>query len=660
MLCAQRAQAEGVPPADTLLPKTTVGFLSVTNYDDLSKQWKKTPLGKVLGDPVLEPFETDLKEQLRTKSAGVADRLGIHLDDLDGVPSGEAALALIQPKVGEAAVAMVIDVSGRIAKAQQVLAMARANLLNRGATESRAAVGEATLLVFDLPPPPAPPPTAKRPAGAPPEPPPASQQTVYFLAKNVLAAADNLAVARGILNRLLRDAHTDSLAQVPAYQKTMQRCAADAGSAVPQVRWFAYPLGWVEAAWAATPPAERQRRREMMEVLDIMRNQGFAAILGAGGFVDVAADGYQILCRTSIYAPRPYVRAMRMFVLPNQATNAFLPETWVPADLATYTTLYLSPLDAFDNFGYLYDAVVGEPGVWEQTLRGLIEDVNGPRLDLRNELVANLGQRVTVLGDYKRPITPQSERLLVAVEIKGLKEAQAVTKAVEKFFKDDPGAKRRVIAGRVIWEIIDEEQAGAPALKVEIPSLAPKKGPAKSKEEEDDEAGKSHLLPHGAVTVAEGHLLIATHIDFLRKILKPLPPAQMLRNNPEFLQVWKTSETRFVMSEQCGREFWWTDEKVRPTYELVREGKMPESDSILARVLNSASGAAQSGTPREQKIKGGKLPDFDVVARALGPVTAAAVSEPSGWFFKGVLLPKPAAATASEKPAAKPSGSAQD
>jgi hypothetical protein len=641
LLLAQPARAKGACPADTLLPKTTVGYLSATNYDNLSEHWNKTQLGKLLADPVMEPFETDLREQLRTQWAGVADRLGIHLEDLEGVPAGEAAVALIQPKSGEAAVALLIDVTGRLPKAEGVVAAARADLVKRGATESHLAVNGATLLVFDLPPP------------------ATSRQTIYFLAKNLLVAADNLAVARGMLDRLVHNTRADSLAEVPAYQKTMQRCAADAAGAVPQIRWFVYPLGYVEAIRAATPPEQRRRGKTLIE---IMRNQGFTALCGAGGYLDVGVDGYQILYRTSVYAPPPYVKAMQMFVLPNKPADAFVPQAWVPADIATYTTLYLDILNAFDNFGYIYDEVVGEPGVWKETLRGMIEDPNGPQVDLRKELVENLGQRVTMISDYKLPITPQSERLLFAVEVKDAKGAQAVAKAVEKCFKNDPGAKQRTIEGRVIWEIVEEEQPKVPSLSVEVPSLTPKKEGPKVKEEEEEEEAKSHLLPHGAITVAEGQLLIASHIDFLLKILRPLEPAKMLRNNQAFLDVWKTAQARFGMSAQCGRDFWWTDEKVRPTYELVRQGKIPESETLLARALNSVSGAAKKGTLRQQKIKGGKLPDYAVVQQALGPITAATTSEPTGWFFKGVLLPKPGPAgpAASDKPAAKAAANAKD
>ena len=85
---------------DTLLPKTTVGFVSATNSIRLTEQWNKTQLGKLMADPVMKPFEEDLRAQMQAQWSTLADRLGIHLDDLRGVATGEASLALLEPTTG--------------------------------------------------------------------------------------------------------------------------------------------------------------------------------------------------------------------------------------------------------------------------------------------------------------------------------------------------------------------------------------------------------------------------------------------------------------------------------------------------------------------------------------------------------------------------------
>ena len=64
-----------------------------------------------------------------------------------------------------------------------------------------------------------------------------------------------------------------------------------------------------------------------------------------------------------------------------------------------------------------------------------------------------------MVTDYNLPITTTSERLLWAIETK---DEAAVAKAIEKCVKNDPTIKKREIDGHVVWEIVEEEDAGVP------------------------------------------------------------------------------------------------------------------------------------------------------------------------------------------------------
>ena len=87
----------------------------------------------------MKPFEEDLREQLRAKWSTLADRLGIHFDDLHGLSTGEASLALLRlpPNAPgqdiRAATSLLLDVTGNLDKAKALLAKARAGLKGRGA-----------------------------------------------------------------------------------------------------------------------------------------------------------------------------------------------------------------------------------------------------------------------------------------------------------------------------------------------------------------------------------------------------------------------------------------------------------------------------------------------------------------------------------------------
>ena len=81
------------------------------------------------------------------------------------------------------------------------------------------------------------------------------------------------AVAKGSLSQVAATKRS-----WPAALKTCRRTIR------PHARWFIAPLGYAEATRAATPVEKRRRGKTIIE---IMRNQGYSAFQGVGGYVDL-------------------------------------------------------------------------------------------------------------------------------------------------------------------------------------------------------------------------------------------------------------------------------------------------------------------------------------------------------------------------------------
>ena len=100
---------------------------------------------------------------------------------------------------------------------------------------------------------------------------------------------------------------------------------------------------------------------------------------------------------------------------------------------------------------------------------------------------------------------------------------------------------------------------------------------------------------------------------------------------------------RLFSGEISLKSFLRTDEAYRPIYELLRQGKMPESETLLGRVLNrllSPTDEEDEGIVRKQRIDGRQLPDFEMVRRYFGPAGTLVRSEEDGWFVVGATLSK--------------------
>jgi hypothetical protein len=94
------------------------------------------------------------------------------------------------------------------------------------------------------------------------------------------------------------------------------------------------------------------------------------------------------------------------------------------------------------------------------------------------------------------------------------------------------------------------------------------------------------------------------------------------------------------LKEQSAQSFTRTDDAYRGVYELLKTGRMPESESMVGKLLNALLGEGKEGVLRQQQIDGSKLPDYDVVRRYLGPAGHTATTEAQGWMLTGFLLVK--------------------
>jgi hypothetical protein len=341
---------------------------------------------------------------------------------------------------------------------------------------------------------------------------------------------------------------------------------------------------------------------------------------------------FEMLHRTAVFAPpipgepEKYKLAMRMLKLPNGGDLDVQP--WIPRKLASYRTLNFDLQNAFNTFGSLFDAIAGYENAFSDVIEGFEKDPYGPRVKVREELVAHLGSRVTMVTDYAVPITTKSERFMVAIEVKN---QAAVEAAIAKFMNADPNAQAGEFEGKKVWEIMpaQEEVAELDLGGLELDGAA-------------EETKKDTAMSSSAVCVTDGYLFVASHMDFLKTFLTAKPEGEKLADAGDYREVNAALE-QLLKGDVAVRCFVRTDEAYRPTYELLRQGKMPESETLFGRVLNRLMTTPEDedeGVLRKQQIDGRQLPSFEMVRRYFSPLGTAVRSTDTGWFLAGATLAK--------------------
>ena len=616
--------AWAVQPSEKLLPNTTKGYVSTQDVDEVRKKFSETQLGEFVHDPLMEPFIEDFKKQIGQKLEAAGKKLGLRWPDLEGVYAGEVALALVQPdpkdKMSHATV-LIVDITGKRQQADALLKKVEANQKANKAKRTTIKVGDVEIISYTQP---------LRPDEK------VAETSYYFIKDEQLVLTDHLGVTKDIIRRF-SGVEKDTLESVEAFAFTMKKNIEAAGDDRHHVRWFVEPLGYAETARAA----EGGRKKRGTDPLKILQGEGFTAAQGIGGFVFFALNGREVTHRTLVYAPpvkKPAVEgdrynlSMRMLDFPKSAPGTLEPQAWAMADIATYVSFNWKMQAAFKYSESLVDAIIADKGAWKEIWKGMKEDEFGPEIDIFNDLVNHLGERATLLADVTVPVGLKSERLLALVEVKN---PAIVAKTLEKAFKADPSAKKRIYKGQVIWELTEEQLAGeSPELMIEGGFVA---GPEKKKDEPDE---KEKVLPNMAITVFSGHLVVSTHLNFVQELIDKAAAMPNLSVMPDYIRV-KDELIKLGSTNDSFRFFTRTDESYRATYELIQQGKLPEAETLLARLLNAMLGPTEEGVVREQEIDGKKLPPFDQMKKYLGPGGVyVQQDEKLGWWIVGCLLKK--------------------
>jgi hypothetical protein len=377
-------------------------------------------------------------------------------------------------------------------------------------------------------------------------------------------------------------------------------------------------------------------------MLKVLANQGYNAVQALGGVVSFATTEHEMLHRTFIYAPadpaakqgEKYRLAARMLQFPN--ATAHEPQEFIPRDVAMYVTMNWKLQDAFKYVETLVDEIAGDEGLFRGVLQGIKEDEDGVQVDVENDLVKFFAERASLVTDYQLPITPKSERFAIIIDVTN---AVQVAKTVDKALGKDPSAKLRQVKGRKVYEIVNEVEE-APGLMIDGPGGA-------SSNPADEEGGEEDkpALPNSAITVIKGAngnsgwLVIATHVDFLEKLFDRQAEKELLKDAADYAAVNEAIK-RLKGGTEALRWFTRLDESIRPTYELVQQGKMPEAETLLGKLLNRLLGPDDKNAVRQQVIDGTKLPDFQVARRYLGPAGGYITSGDDGWFVTGCVLNK--------------------
>ena len=249
------------------------------------------------------------------------------------------------------------------------------------------------------------------------------------------------------------------------------------------------------------------------------------------------------------------------------------PEPWVPGNVTTYYSLSWDLDGAYNALNDLVNQF--QPGMLQVVQQGLVGPNGGEPIDLQKDIFGPLGNRLTVISDFKKPIKEDSQRFLFGIAVTDVKKFQATLNKIIAIAGGDPA--KRDFQGTTIYDF----------KLPEMPAAGGGNGPLKN--------GTISLA------IAKDTLFLASEPALLETVLRG--GGGTLSDHAEFLSVAKqfpaqTSSINYARS----------DESSRASYDSIKNGDFEKQLK-----------ANPNGPDLSKFFDKSKLPDFSVFIKYLAP-----------------------------------------
>lgn len=546
-------------PPEKAFPDSTVFFLKFNNAAGLRESFTQSQLGQLWADPALKPFKEDLSSKLDDSSKELKNKVGVSIRELIELPQGTVAFGVVPTKddvENPAALLLSADAGKNAEKMAEVLTKATKQSEEAGAKVAKEEFKGLTLYVIKAPEP------KDKKDGDKPAPPAVwtHDGAQFYFGSDLDSLKDLIAHASG---------REKSLAAEDNFATAQKKLGSDG-----QVYWYADMgkfLGLVSKAGAKGKNAANiQQFKDMSQML------GLGGVKVASGSFALNTGNYDSVSKTFVLAPAPLQGLLKVLAMPKVSLK---PESWVPATVASYQSFSWDLDAAFVAINDL--ANMFQPGVLNVLEQQLVGPNGGEPINLKKDIFDPLGNRITILSDFKKPITEDSQRMVLAVALgNDSKDATTIQNTITKLIGlSGATPKKREFKGATIYDFDVPEIPNANAGQVQF------KGPI-------------------SVTIAKNSLFVSTEPTLLEQLIRGGGPP--LADNAEYLAVAKeipekVSSVTYIRPE----------ESARLSYEMLKNGQFEKA----------LQGAAVAGGPDVSKLgklfDKDKLPEFSVFAKYL-------------------------------------------
>ena len=588
------AQAQPpAPPSATkltapqLFPEKTLAYLRIDNVKELKAALDQSSMGKLAKDEQIRPILAEFYGSLINSTDAIRENIGLNLDEILAIPTGELAIALlpsdqtqgkvesrkneqqqdeVKITVNRPSVAIMMDAGEEISGVQVILDRVRSSIDQR-MVHSETQLGSLTLHQFTNP---------ER----------ANERFGYFIDQGVFIACSDLTGLERLAQRW-SGAPVDwpALAENRRFTSIMGRCVGTQGER-PHVSFFADPLAIIRQV---TP-----RSASTSFAFALLPALGLDDIQAVGGSCIVAPPDFDAISHFHVLLGSPR-RAVLALLRPKSGST--VPEDWVPASVGSYSTINWDAASTLQGIEQLYDQFRGE-----NALQTEIFDRASQRLkiDFKKDFLDSLEGRFTMIQGFVRPVRINSGSNVYAIRVRNA-----------DYFKNNVLPKLMELVSQ--RQEVKSENFGRLQVQVFMPQKATD--------------GSALRVPEICVTMIDDYLVISDSRFMMTEISSSMnSPEDRLNQALDFQMISDRIKAQLQDKECSALMYARPEESLQLFYELARD---PANRDRLRQV------SANNGFFKAllAALDNHKLPEFSVIAKYLAPSGGFLVEEETGLHY---------------------------
>ena len=593
LLVSRPIRAQEPPAAPTkltapqLFPEKTLAYVRVNDVKELKEAMSRSSMGKLSQDEQIRPILAEFYGSLINSTETIREMVGLNLDELLSIPSGEMAVALLptdqtatrqrgqgnnrndsEPavqEVTEPSVAVMLDAAEEIAGVQVLLdRMQKALPGNMVHSESK--LGSLTIHKVANP---------ER----------VREQFAYFIDQGVFVGASNVISLERLAKRWMgAQVEWPSLAENRKFTSIMGRCVGTTGER-PQVSFYVDPLLLARQTIRSTGANV---------VFAVLPALGLNDIEALGGSWIIAPPDFDMISHFHLLLGTPR-RSVLALLRPKSGSTT--PEDWVPASVGSYFTINWDAAATLKGIEQLYDQFQGEGEMKRQVFDQVSNRLS---LDFKKDILDNIEGRFTLVQGFVRPVRINSGSNVYGIRLNNPEFVQknVLPKLLE------------LVQQRVE---VKSESFG----KLQAQVFTPPRG----------RENATIRQPEICITFIDDYLVISDSRFMMTEIAATLnSPDDRLNQALDFQLIADRIKAQLQDKTSSALSYARPEESLQMFYELARE---PGNRDRL-REVSSNNGFFKALLAA---LDNHKLPEFSVIAKYLAPTGGFLVEEETGMHY---------------------------